>query len=96
MAAHDSEKTQREMILSLFQTHKEVVVPFIERTDKALNDISTKDYLTVGEAKEMFATKDEIKLPVLVAKFLIFAGGAATTVVVGLVVNWIARGGLAT
>lgn len=88
------EKTLREIVLSILQTNEEVIRPFIERTDKAIKGISEKDYLTVPEAKEMFATKDEVKLPVMVAKVLIFAGGAAIMAGMAVVVKFLLSGGL--
>lgn len=88
----------RDQVRSIEQTMREVVLPTLDRVDKAVTILAEKDYLTEDMANKLYPTIYEFQrlkdktAPVL--KGLAVVGTAVAVTLVGLVVNFIAQGGL--
>lgn len=75
------DQEQRERVLSIDQTLREVVIPKLTSVSDTVNTIAEKQYLTRSEAKEEYAPKSDVKF----IKWVVYTGlGAVITGVVGL------------
>lgn len=88
----------RDQVRSIDQTMRELVLPKLEEVALDVKSMVEKDYLTPDKADKMYASlqefqrlRDKIR-PVL--KGLAVIGTAAAVTLMGILINFIAEGGL--
>lgn len=60
MATPKQEQEQRDKLLSIDQTLKEVVIPGISALDKKVTTIADRDYITEEKADRKYALKEDV------------------------------------